>query len=116
MSNVDEDIDVWLKRLVYYFDGRFAKDKMWGFFALNYAARRKNATSGSYFVNDFFKRGAKTLPELQDELKRGKLDWVNKIQYFSHKVKGSAGYWRFKRSEVYGVSNEVKYILGSIIM
>ena len=71
------------------------------FFALNYAVRRKNAASGSYFVNNFHKSGSKSLSKLQDEIQNGTLDWVNHIQYYSHKVKGSAGYWRFKRSEVY---------------
>ena len=100
-TETNEDIDTWMERLLFYFDGRFARDKMWCFFALNYSIRRKNTISGGYFVNDFYKDGKKTLTELQEEIKRGKLDWVNCIQYYSHKVKGSPGYWRFKRSEVY---------------
>ena len=62
ISDVEEDLDSWMERLLYYYDGRFAKDKMWCFFALNYAARRRNATSGSYFVNDFYKHGPKHWP------------------------------------------------------
>jgi hypothetical protein len=27
----------WIKRMLLYVDGRFAKDKMWGFFAFNFA-------------------------------------------------------------------------------
>ena len=41
----------WIKRMVLYVDGRFAKDKMWGFFALNFASRRKNQNDGAFFVN-----------------------------------------------------------------
>ena len=96
-----EDIDTWMERLLYYFDGRFARDKMWCFFALNYAMRRKNATAGSYFVKSFVEDCPKTLPELQEKIENDDIDWINKIQYYSHKVRGSPGYWRFKRSEVY---------------
>ena len=46
----------WARRMVLYQDGRFAKDKLWGFFALNYATRHKNQSSGGYFVDSFFKK------------------------------------------------------------
>ena len=104
-SEEDEEIDQWMARLLYYFDGRFARDKMWCFFALNFSVRHKNATSGSYFVQDFYKDSPKTLTELQDSIENGNFDWINRIQYFSYKVKGSSGYWRFKRSEVYSWIN-----------
>ena len=74
---------------------------MESFFALNYAVHRKNAANGSYFVNNFHKSGPKSLSQLQHKIQNGWLDWVNRIQYYSHRAKGSAGYWRFKRSEVY---------------
>ena len=75
------------------------------FFALNYAVRHKNANSGNYFVKDFYKDSPKTLSELQDAIEKENFDWINRIQYFSYKVKGSSGYWRFKRSEVYSWIN-----------
>ena len=31
-TNTPEDIDTWMERQLYYFDGRFARDKMWCFF------------------------------------------------------------------------------------
>ena len=71
------------------------------FFALNYALRKKNAESGSYFVTGFHEKGPKSLDELQQEILKGNTEWVSKIQYYSFRVKGSAGYWRHKRSEVY---------------
>ena len=40
-SEVKETIDQWMKRLLYFEDGRFASDKMWAFFGLNYAVRKK---------------------------------------------------------------------------
>lgn len=104
-TDTTEDIDTWLERLVHYFDGRFAQDKMWCFFALNYANRRKNSTAGSYFVKNFYKNGPKSLSQLQNDLEKGDFEWIDRIQYYSHKVKGSSGYWRFKRSEVYSWIN-----------
>ena len=100
-SEFDEDIDTWMERLLYYFDARFARDKMWCLFALNYAMRRKNAIAGSYFVKSFLEDPPKSLSELQEKIENDNIDWINRIQYYSYKVRGSAGYWRFKRSKVY---------------
>ena len=44
----------WIQNLVYYYDGRFAKDKMWIFFALNFATGHINQKSGAYIVDGFF--------------------------------------------------------------
>ena len=104
-SNVSETVDQWMERLLYYEDGRFATDKMWAFYALNYAVRKKNNDSGAYFVNGFFDNGPQTLAELQDKVMDGDMSWVNRLAYFSYHVKGSPGYWRFKRSEVYSWIN-----------
>jgi hypothetical protein len=91
----------WAQRMVLYKDGRFAKDKMWGFFALNYVERRKNQSSGGFFVNSWFKEGEKTLEELKKEIEEGNLNWIDKITYYSQRVRGSPAYWRSKRAEVY---------------
>jgi hypothetical protein len=91
----------WAKRMVLYKDGRFAKDKMWGFFALNYVERRKNQSSGGFFVNSWFKEGEKTLEQLKMEIEGGNLNWIDKITYYSQRVRGSPAYWRSKRAEVY---------------
>ena len=104
-SEIKETVDEWICRLLYYKDGRFACDKIWAFFALNYALRKKNSESGAYFVNGFFDNGPKTLQELQELLRDGNHDWINRLTYFSYHVKGSPGYWRYKRSEVYSWIN-----------
>jgi hypothetical protein len=38
----------WVAMMLQYKDGRFATDKMWCFFALNYSTRRRNQTSGLF--------------------------------------------------------------------
>jgi hypothetical protein len=42
---------------MWYQGGQYAKDKMRGFFALNYSQRHKNQTSGGFFVDSWFKEG-----------------------------------------------------------
>ena len=95
------NISDWAKNLLLYEDGRFAKDKMWGFYVLNFITRKKNQTSGGYFVDSFFKEGPKTLQDLKTKIQDGNLSWIDRICYYSKKTVGSAGYWRAKRAEVY---------------
>ena len=45
----------WARNLLYYKDGRFAKDRIWCFFVLDFATRKKNQISGGFFVDGFFK-------------------------------------------------------------
>ncbi len=95
----------WAERLLMFEDGRFATDKMWCFFALNYTTRRRNQSSGRFFVDGFHKTAPATLDELKDELKSGNTSFLDKITYYSSRVKGSAGYWRSKRAELYSWIN-----------
>ena len=95
----------WVKNLVLYEDGRFATDKFWSFFAVNYSSRKRNQTSGGYYVDGFFDGGPKSLDELQNEIRNGDTSWVDRISYFSHRVHGSPGFWRNKRSELYSWIN-----------
>jgi hypothetical protein len=78
---------------------------MWGFFALNYVERCKNQSSRGFFVNSWFKEGEKTLEELKMEIENGNLDWIDKITYYSQRIRGSPAYWRAKRAEVYAWIN-----------
>ena len=95
------NVSDWARSMLYYRDGRFAKDKIWCFFALDYATRRKNQMQGGFFVDGFFKEGPKTLDELREEISSGNTRWIDRICYYSSKVIGSPGYWRAKRAEVY---------------
>jgi hypothetical protein len=88
-----------------YKDGRFAKDKVWCFFILNYSSRHTNQSSGGFFVDNFYKEGPKTLEELQEEISSGNLAWLDRICYFSNRVVGSSSYWRARRKEVFSWIN-----------
>ena len=95
----------WARDLLYYKDGRFAKDRIWCFFVLDFVTRKKNQMSGGFFVDGFFKEGPKTLEELQSEIADGNTGWLERLCYYSQRVIGSAGYWRAKRAEVYSWIN-----------
>ena len=95
----------WLVKTILFKDGRFAKDKMWAFCALNFFARHTNQTSGGFFVKSFFKKGPKTLEALKEQVEKGELSWLNSISYFSQRVTGSTAYWRARRDEVFAWIN-----------
>ena len=81
----------WTKRMLYYQDGRFAKDRIWCFSALSFATRKKNQLSGGFFVDGFFKEGPKSLEELQAEIAGGNTQWLERLCYYSQQVAGSPG-------------------------
>ena len=95
----------WARNLLYYKDGRFAKDRIWCFFVLDFATRKKNQMSGGFFVDGFFKEGPKTLEQLQSDIADGNTSWLERLCYYSQRVTGSPGYWRAKRAEVYSWIN-----------
>jgi translation initiation factor 2 beta subunit (eIF-2beta)/eIF-5 len=95
----------WLKKMTQYKDGRFDHDRLWAFFALNYATRHNNQGSGNFFVKTFFEKGPKTLEGLQEEVGNGRLEWLDRISYFSQCVPGSSAYWRARRREVFAWIN-----------
>ena len=77
------NVSDWTRNMLYYKDGRFAKDRIWCFFALDFATRRKNQMSGGFFVDGFFKEGPKTLEELKAELNKGNTRWLDRLCYYS---------------------------------
>ena len=111
INGYDEDsddpmpLDRWIKMMLFYEDGRFARDKMWCFFVLNYWQRRKNQMQGSYFVDNFAKDCPQSLAELQDEIVNGNWRWIESITYYGGYVVGSPAYWRRRRDEIYSWIN-----------
>ena len=91
----------WGKHMLLFEDGRFARDDLFCFFAENYEVRHLNSDTGHFFVNGFHKGDASTLPELQENIRKGDLKFINNLSYYAQKVKGSNEYWRQKRGEIY---------------
>lgn len=105
IDEIDRHTDVsapnWAKHLLYYSDGRFARDSIWPFFAYNYIVRKKNVSSGSYFVKSHIVNPPRTIDELKDELRSGNSSFVNKIMFYSKRLRGTDGYWRHQRAQLY---------------
>lgn len=91
----------WAKNLIMYEDNRFVKDKMFSFFVLNYVTRRRNQSSGNFFVKKFSHNDDSDLQSLKQSIRNGDHSFVHEISYFGKQVVGSDSYWRNKRSELY---------------
>lgn len=105
-SHPDKALQEWGKRLLYYEDGRFAKDKLFCFFAMNYIIRHRNSTSGKFFIDNFQRNVPDTLEELKEAIKNGNSSFVNHLTYWNKRIKGSSPYWFQKRSELYAWINQ----------
>jgi hypothetical protein len=99
------NIAEWGKHMIYYEDGRFAKDQIFGFFAMNYIVRQRNATAGNWFIDKFQKNCPDTLEELKELTARGETSFINSLVYYNQRVKGSSSYWFKKRCELYSWIN-----------
>ena len=95
----------WARTQLRYFDGRFQKDPMWCFYALNFVQRHRNKKSGGFFLKDFVSNKPQTLEELVQRLETGDNTFVEQLQYFSGKVEGSDAYWRKMKAQVYSWIN-----------
>jgi hypothetical protein len=99
------DISKWMRKLMLYEDGRFAEDKMFCFFVLNYYQRHQNNVQGAFYVTHFHKNGPENIEDLKEEIQKGNTLWIDKLLYFGSKVTGSPSYWRERRQEVYSWIN-----------
>ena len=85
---------------MHYEDGRFSNDVMWSFYIANFITRRKNQSSGSFYVKTFYENGPKTLSELKDRLSNGDTEWIDRLSYFTKTVPGSSSFCRHKKKEL----------------
>ena len=83
----------WASRMLTYEDGRFAKDKMFGFFVLNYVVRRRNQSSGNFFIKTFCSNAPTDIESLKEAIAAGNRCFVNEISYFAKSIQGSDSYW-----------------------
>ena len=77
-------VDEWANHFLRFPDGRFQKDKLWCFYALNYCQRRRNQVSGGYFVtSDFLGSAPKSLEELKTDIANGNNKWIDHLTYWN---------------------------------
>ena len=91
--------------LIQYEDGRFMRDQIFGFFALNYIIRHRNSSCGRWFVDKFHSNAVDDLEDLQQKIAKGDTSFVNCLTYFNQRIKGSTPYWFKKRCELYSWIN-----------
>lgn len=91
----------WARHLLYYRDGRFARDPIWPFFAYNYIVRKRNTQWGSYFVKSVISKPPQSIDDLKTKLSEGDSSFVNKIMFYAKRSRGTDAYWRHKRAELY---------------
>ena len=63
----------WAENLLHYQDGRFARDKLWCFFTLNYIYRHRNMSQSRFFEKDFLGQEPPTLEELKEQISKGNM-------------------------------------------
>ena len=90
----------WAKHLLLQQDGRFARDNIWCFFALNYLIRRQNAKDGSFYVKGAICDSPPTLEELVEKINRGDNSFIQKIMFLNKKVRGTNAYWRSEKAKL----------------
>jgi hypothetical protein len=101
----DVDIGEWAENLLFYEDGRFAKDNLWCFFTLNYIQRHRNKSQSRWFLKDFVGNSPPTLEDLQEQLQNGDTPFIDKLMYFGKVVPGSTAYWRSRKAALYSWIN-----------
>ena len=99
------NIGHWGEMMLRYEDGRFARDKAFCFYAMNYISRQRNNTSGKFFVDKFHSGCPETLDDLKQQMLGGDTSFINHLTFYNHRVKGSTPHWLKKRSELYSWIN-----------
>jgi hypothetical protein len=101
VKDFDGDISDWGKLLTYYKDGRFVKDTHFCFFALNYIVRHRNNSAGHWFVTKYAHGMPDTLEELQEQIRNGDYRYINHLNFYNKRIRGSNPYWRQEKSKLY---------------
>ena len=95
-----------MEDFIYYKAGRFADDKVFAFYVLNYINKHTNSSQGRYYANEFNK-DFNCLEYPKDAVGQNDFKWINKLMYFSSSIKGSTGYWKTQRNKLYAWINHL---------
>ena len=106
MPNMNKNMSAWGKRMFLHQDGRFARDKLFCFFAMNCIMRHRNATSGGFFVEKHSKDVPDALDELKDLTNDGNTSFIQHLTFCNKRIKGSSPHWFQKRSESHAWINQ----------
>ena len=91
----------WTEMLMRWKDGRFLRDPLFVFHIPNYVQRHINNNSALYFVKTFISDSNITVTQIQEQIEKRDLSFINKLMAFSgSKIKGSDGWWRDRKYEL----------------
>lgn len=91
----------WTRRLLHYYDGRFASDPCLTFHLLNYIQRHVNNRDALFFVKDNFCTKNKTMDDLRDQVANNDMSFVKSLQHYaSYNIRGSDPWWRSRKHEL----------------
>jgi hypothetical protein len=118
IREVDIGFKDWVRQQLFMDGSRFAKEKTWCLYALNYAKRRRNMKQGQWYVNNLlyteditcmdslkvnnllYTEEITCIDSLKEKLKNNDTKFIEKLQYFAECVPGLDSYWRNKRVEL----------------
>ena len=86
--------------MIQYQYGKFQRDKLFCFYALNYMSLNRNQSIGHFFARDFYGKDLVTLEDIKKEIQMGNEKFIKEISNFSKQIKCSDFYWRSKRNEL----------------
>ena len=98
---IEVSLGSWIHHLLLYYDGRFANDKMFPFYAFNYLTRHRNKTQSNFLIKGFVDESSMSVSEVKRRIsEEGNLKILNQICYSTKLVSGSSGYYRFHKSHL----------------
>ncbi len=95
-------IKEWGKHLLWYYDGRFLEDSLFGLFLYNTVQRHSSNSDGNFFLASdwFIGRNPPTIQELQRRVLQKNCRYINMLRYFARNIKGSDNYWRSRTDDL----------------
>lgn len=91
----------WTKRLLHYYDGRFARDPSISFHLMNYLQRHLNNRDSLFYIKDNYHVKNKTVEDLREQVANNDMSFVRNIQNFaSYNIRGSDPWWRSRKHEL----------------
>ncbi len=92
----------WAQHLLRYKDGRFLHDKLFTYRVFNAIQRRITNLHGQNFIRNhyWFSKKKRSIKLEQHELKKGNMEFIDKLQSYSETIHGSDGYWKQKIKEI----------------
>lgn len=97
----DQDVTLreWVEYLMFYYDGRFRNDHLFGFFAFNTTYHHLAIKQATFYTNNSTIKNM-SLEELKEKLSNGDESILKQIAAHNANIRGSRCYWCQRTSEL----------------